>query len=267
MARLVRASFGATALWVATIAASPPPGPSAAGGSDAWCNVAVGTVTSAGPNTLAFGLTTLASSGRASGTLSIFTGTARYDVPFRDVVVPHVLGDGKDHSATPIVVRFPTAVTLDAAVVTALDLPAAKACRPYYSPYSRRGSIGWSHIEPEAAFAERAVATPAVRAPKPVGYAPAICESRVTPPSTVAAYQPDMPDVAMVKKWRGETTVLVTVDVDGRAVDAQTQTSSGHPELDLLAEDAARRSRFTAGTFDCAPVVGSYLFVVAFTPN
>jgi len=243
------------------------PAASAAPAADAWCNVTVGIVAPAGPNRLAFGLTTPAGSGRASGTLSIFTGSARYDVPFHDVVVPHVLADGADHSATPIVVQFPTAVTLDAAIVTSLDTPAPKPCRPYYSPYSRHGTIGWSRIESPAAFAERALATAALKAPRPVPYAPAICESRVTLPSTITAYEPDMPDSATAKKWKGDTTVLVTVDVDGRAVDAQTQTSSGHPELDVLAEDAARRSLFQPGTFDCSPVVGTYLFVVSFLPN
>jgi TonB family protein len=234
---------------------------------ESWCNVAVGIVTQAGPNKVAFGLTTPAAAGRASGTLTIFTGSARYDVRFHDVAVPHVLSNGNDHSATPIVVQFPAPVPLDAVVVSSLETANPQPCRPYYSPYSRRGSIGWSHIESQEAFTARAFTTPAVKAPAPQPYAPAICESRTTPPATVAAYEPDMPDVAMVKKWKGDTTVLVTVDVDGRAVDAQTQTSSGHPELDTLAEQAARRSQFTAGTFDCVPIVGTYLFVVSWTPN
>lgn len=235
---------------------------------ESWCNVTVGIVEQAGgSNKIAFGLTTPAAAGRVSGTLTILTGSARYDVPFHDVAVPHVLSDGDDHSATPIVVQFPTPVPLDAAVISSLDTPNAQPCTPYYSPYSRRFSIGWSHIESREAFIRRASATPAVRAPVPQPYAPAICENRITAPVAVDAFEPQTPDIAAAKKWKGDSTVLVTVDVDGRPVDAQTQTSSGHPELDALAEQAALRSRFTAATFDCAPIVGTGLYVVTWSPT
>jgi hypothetical protein len=49
-----------------------------------------------------------------------------------------------------------------------------------------------------------------------------------------------------------------------RAADAEVDTSSGHPGLDAVAIDAARRSLFKPGTFDCAQVVGTCRFVVAF---
>jgi TonB family protein len=243
-------------------AAVPAPAPSSA--MPGWCNVTVGVVTAPGPATYAFGLTTPARSGRASGTLSIFTGTGRYDVRFTDVVVPHVLGDGNDHSATPIVVRFDKPVLVQAAVVTALNAPVPVACKPFYSPYSRHGSVGWTRIEPVAAFEQRAGAAPAVRAAVPVPYAPAICAEPYSLPTTMRAFEPQIPDVAFTNKWTGSTTVLVTVDVNGRAADAEMDTSSGHPELDAIAVDAARRSLFKPGTFDCAAVVGTYRFVVAF---
>jgi hypothetical protein len=98
-----------------------------------WCDVAVGIVTAPGPATYAFGLTTPAPSGRASGTLSIFTGTGRYDVRFTDVVVPHVLGDGNDHSATPIVVRFDQPVSVPLALQTGdVRLRAYRRHVPFY---------------------------------------------------------------------------------------------------------------------------------------
>jgi TonB family protein len=245
-----------------TGAAVPAPAPSSA--TPGWCNVTVGVVTAPRPDTYAFGLTTPARSGRASGTLSIFSGTGRYDVRFTDVAVPHVLGDGNDHSATPIVVRFERPVLVQAAVVTALNAPAPVACKPFYSPYSRHGSVGWTRIEPVAAFAQRAGAAVPVKAPVPVPYAPAICEESYSLPSTLRAFEPQIPDVAFTNKWTGSATVLVTVDVNGNAVNAEVDTSSGHPELDAVAVDAARRSLFKPGTFDCAPVVGTYRFVVAF---
>jgi TonB family protein len=257
--RRVLAAFAVVAATAG--AAVPTPAPPAIPG---WCNVTVGVVTVHGPATYAFGLTTPARSGRASGTLSIYSGTGRYDVRFTDVVVPHVLGDGNDHSATPIVVRFDQPVLVQAAVVTALAAPAPVACKPFYSPYSRHGSVGWTRIEPLAAFAQRAAAAVPARAPVPVPYAPAICAESYSLPSTLRAFEPQIPDIAFTNKWTGSTTVLVTVDVDGRAADAEVDTSSGHPELDTVAVDAARRSLFKPGMFDCAPVVGTYRFVVAF---
>jgi TonB family protein len=259
----VRRVLAAFAVVAATAGATvPAPAPSSA--SPGWCNVTVGVVTAPGAATYAFGLTTPARSGRASGTLSIFSGTGRYDVRFTDVVVPHVLGDGNDHSATPIVVRFDRPVFVQAAVVTALAAPAPVACKPFYSPYSRHGSVGWSRIEPVAAFEQRAGLAVPMKAPVPVPYAPAICEESYSLPSTLRAFEPQIPDVAFTNKWTGSTTVLVTVDVNGRAANAEVDTSSGHPELDAVAVDAARRSVFKPGTFDCAPVVGTYRFVVAF---
>ncbi len=261
---VVRRVAAALAVVVATAgAAAPSPVPSSAV-LPGWCNVTVGVVTAIGPTTYAFGLTTPARSGRASGTLSIFSGTGRYDVRFTDAVVPHVLGEGNDHSATPIVVRFDKPVFVQAAVVTSLDAPAPVACRPFYSPYSRHGSIGWTRIEPVAAFEQRAAAAVPVKAPAPLPYAPAICDAPYSLPSTLRAFEPQIPDIAYTSKWTGNTTVLVTVDVDGRAANAEVDTSSGHPELDAVAVDAARRSLFKAGTFDCAPVVGTYRFVVTF---
>ncbi|MDB5043873.1 MAG: Gram-negative bacterial TonB protein C-terminal [Candidatus Eremiobacteraeota bacterium] len=259
MFAMLRCVVTALAVVAATVGATAPaPAPS----SEAplgWCDVAVGVATAPGPTTYAFGLTTPAPSGRASGTLSIFTGTGRYDVRFTDVVVPHVLGDGNDHSATPIVVRFERPVFVQAAVITALDGPTSGACKPFYSPYSRSGSIGWTRIEPLAAFAQRAAGTVPVRAPVPVPYAAVICEVPYSQASTLRALEPHFDT-----KWSGDTTVLVTVDVDGRAMDAQVDTSSGHSELDAVAVDAARRSLFKPATFDCAPVVGTYRFIVTF---
>src|SRR5260370_3889019 len=186
--------LAAFAVVVATAgAAVPAPAPSYSP-LPGWCNVTVGVVTSPGPATYAFGLTTPARSGRASGTLSIFSGTGRYDVRFTDVVVPHVLGDGNDHSATPIVVRFDQPAFVQAAVVTALDAPAPVACKPYYTPYSRHGSVGWTRIEPVAPLEGLAAAARPVSAPAPKPYAPAICEESCSLPSTLRAFEPQIPD-------------------------------------------------------------------------
>lgn len=268
----VRHASLAVALLVTLGAAPPSPPaslpaipPSLHGGG--FCNVTVGIAVPLPGNKIAFGLATPAHSGRASGVLSVFSGTERYDVRFVDAAVPSAFGTetfGTDHSATPIVVQFPGPVSLDAAVVSALGTSPAEPCKPYYSPYSRRGSLGWSHIEAGSAFAERALAAAPVKPFATAPFAPAVCDQRITAPVTVQAFEPDIPDEAAAKKWKGDTTVLVTVDATGRVVDARTQTSSGHPTLDAVAEDAARRTVFKAGTFDCAPVVGSYLFVVSF---
>jgi TonB family protein len=261
---LARGVLLAGALVAGTAGAAPSPAAPPAAEEAGWCNVAVGVVTAPSATKLAFGLTTLARSGRASGTLSIFTGTGRYDVRFTDAVVPHVLGDGNDHTATPIVVQFDRPISVLAAAVTGLATPTSVPCKPLYSPYSRRAAIGWTHVEPIATFEQRAAAAAPLKAPAPVPYAPAVCEQPYTQPTTVNAFEPQIPEIAYVQKWKGDTTVLVTVDVDGRAVDAQVERSSGHAELDDVALYAARRSSFKAGTFDCAPVVGTYLFLVSF---
>jgi hypothetical protein len=60
----------------------------------------------------------------------------------------------------------------------------------------------------------------------------------------------------------GEVGVAVTLDATGAVVDAHAQ--SGPAALRAGAEDTVRRTTFAPGKRDCAPVGGSYLYVVVY---
>lgn len=58
--------------------------------------------------------------------------------------------------------------------------------------------------------------------------------------------------------------ILVTIDVDGRLVDAYVFRSSGYDAFDKAAMEAARLSTYSPKIAYCQPVVGQYLFRVTF---
>ncbi|HEY4442423.1 MAG TPA: energy transducer TonB [Candidatus Elarobacter sp.] len=250
---------------LATLGAAPEPGASPAVAVDAWCDVAVDDVLSLAPNLLAFTLNTPGPSGFASGTLTLLTQSERYEIPFRRVVVPSEI-HGKE-SPTPIVVHFPAAITLDAAVVTGIGTP-AQPCRPYFNPYYaphlRTGAAPKPSPHEAArldALRRAALATTSIDA-TPQPYVPAACTNRFTMPKVVREPEVVTPRIARDQRWTGTTWILVTIGTDGSPLEGRVYSSSGFAELDAYARSAIVAAKFTAGTFDCAPTVGSYLFCV-----
>jgi periplasmic protein TonB len=75
--------------------------------------------------------------------------------------------------------------------------------------------------------------------------------ARVEPPSTDAAYlrnpKPVYPPMSKRLGEQGKVVVRVLIGVDGAAVDAQVQESSGYDRLDRAALETVRRWRFVPG--------------------
>lgn len=63
-------------------------------------------------------------------------------------------------------------------------------------------------------------------------------------PVIVHALQARYPPQAIRNRHQGIANVLVTVDADGHAVSARIQQSSGYPELDKAAIEAALKSQY-----------------------
>jgi TonB family protein len=61
--------------------------------------------------------------------------------------------------------------------------------------------------------------------------------------------------------------VQVTIDAQGRLVDARIYGSSNNAAIDEAALRAARASRYSPRIVNCVPVEGTYLFHADFAPN
>jgi hypothetical protein len=203
--------------------------------------------------------------GRASGTVSLWAGNRRYDVPFRDVVAL----DSRDRISpeTSFVVRFPAPTTLDGAVVTAIDEGGTlHPCDPWFSPWVRGAPSGPDYRSPEERtteerFLSRARAAVAVDAPPAVAD-PVTCSAPTRSGRTVYAVSPNSPSPIL----SGLAVVMVLLDPSDKIAGVRIERSSGNRSLDIVALSAARGSEYQGQIFRCRHVMGGYLFSVQFDP-
>jgi hypothetical protein len=203
--------------------------------------------------------------GRATGTVALWAGDRRYDVPFRDVVAL----DSRDRISpeTSFVVRFAAPTALDGAVVTAIDEGGKlRPCDPWFAPWVPAVGSGPDFRTPEERTAEerflsRARAATAIDAPPGVAD-PTTCTTPSRPGRTVYAVSPDRPSPIL----EGVSVVMVLLDPTDKIAGTRIETSSGNRSLDLVALSAARRSEFQGQIFRCRHVMGGYLFSVDFSP-
>ena len=246
-------------------AVEPSPGPSAAP-MPGWCPLRA--------NVSAVGRTheryvirlTSFGTGRASGTIALWAGEARYDISFRDAVAM----DTRERVAqgTPIVVRFASPVALDGAAVTSLiENDADRRCDPLFSPWVPGQPLGpdrRTSAERRAAdeYIERAVTLPALDAPNPISD-PRPCTARDRTARTVAATQPELPSFG---PQTGYVDVLVVLDTADHVTSVRVERSSGTRSMESAALAAAGMSKFAGATFRCRPIIGAYRFSVEFGP-
>jgi hypothetical protein len=203
--------------------------------------------------------------GRASGTVALWAGNRRYDVPFLDVVAL----DSRDRISpeTSFVVRFAEPTTLDGAVVTAIDEGGAlHPCDPWFAPWVPGPRSGPDLRTPEERTAEdrflaRARASVAIDAPPAVAD-PVTCTAPTRPGRTVYAVSPNSPSPIL----SGVSVVMVLLDPSDKIADVRIERSSGHRSLDIVALSAARGSEFRGQIFRCRHVMGGYLFSIQFDP-
>lgn len=86
--------------------------------------------------------------------------------------------------------------------------------------------------------------------------------------SVIEPMSPNYPDSAR-DLGLGTVSVLVqvTIDAQGRLVDARIYGSSNNAAIDQAALLAARQSRYAPRIANCAPVDGTYIFHADFAPN
>lgn len=235
---------------------SPPPASPAASSTDAQFCPLNPTVTDVdGTKTrYAVVLHTL-DTGLASGIVSLYAGSHRYDVRFDKLVVPGV-ADQKT-PAPLIVVRFPAAVTVDGAAVTAIDDNGLAPCNPVYTP--------WVAGKADAAGPDTERLRARARAQAPVDASAAVddpisCAEPYRPARTTFPFRPDNPYPGA----QGTAKILVLLGPDNRILATRVVKSAGNQMMDRAAADAAGRSHFEGVVFRCHHVFGNYLFSVDF---
>lgn len=92
----------------------------------------------------------------------------------------------------------------------------------------------------------------------------AACTAADVPASTTNAVQPDTPALSALYHLSGTAYVQVDLDAGGAILGTSIAKTSGYYALDRAALEAARESTFQPAIHDCAPVAGSYLYVVDF---
>lgn len=217
---------------------------------------------------------------RASGAVSLYAGDDRYDVDFADATV--VDPRDRDAAPSPVVVVFAAPVTIDLAVVTAID---GTACDPRLEPWYPkkpvtaligRTSVGvygapradLFRYEPSAAvwdrFRAEIPAAHAVEARPVVHEAHVACAREHVGATTALAAQPDLSQEQISRFASGRAVILVSLDAANTVVRTRVEESSRNGALDRIAADAAARAEFRSPVVRCRPYAGSYLYEVVF---
>jgi hypothetical protein len=170
-------------------------------------------------------------SGKASGTMSLYAGASRYDIPFHDFAAEGVSDD--ESVPTVVVVSFPQATVIDSATVSALDAgDGSIPCGVLFAPWKNtQGGIARTVAElqrerawfpPTVAAANTLVAPAAVDDPAP-------CST----PDIPAHFVRRGPPLAPKRPQDAEAIVLVLIDnnniVIGAGIDAASRTWTNAP--------------------------------------
>ncbi len=194
--------------------------------------------------------------GPASGTLSLYSGDQRFDVPFANVTV--VATNDATSVPTPIVVRFAAPTKLDGATMTR-----AGTCELPFSPWTpntkQRGAVPL----PETPFLRAARAATPVDAPQPTTDA-LTCAKPYAEHGDHFAPKPQWPRIAEQQMAFGTIDLLVVVNANGSLFGTRVDRSAGTPTFDATALAWVGNSRFDPEIFRCRPVAGAYHYAITF---
>jgi TonB family protein len=198
--------------------------------------------------------------GRASGTVALFAGNERYEVPFSRVVATGARDLSLD-GATPIFVRFPRRLAVDGGYVASLADPEPGKCIPAY-PWTPKNAAAKLSQPNVTKLRGRLLTATVVTAPPPVGETIPVCAHPYAAASVKTAAAPALPEAA--QDMEGSVETLVSLDGAGAVVDVEVWHSSGHDQLDRAAARAALVSKYAPEIFRCAGVPSSYVFAASF---
>jgi hypothetical protein len=193
------------------------------------------------------------SPGLLSGTLTMYAGASRYDIPFHNAKAYPTIDLA---TLTPLVVRFPSIVSIDAVYLSAIDAPDGGPC----TLTSNTPVVA----EFEDAYSKRARTLPAVNAPPPVRD-PAPCDdpyvsARVLKPGDLTI----TPDMSQSAGFGGEVRVLVGVAPNGSITDLTPLPPLLTPALEQAGVNVARHATYAPAVVRCKHVESAYVYVIMF---
>lgn len=261
--RLFACTAVALALLAGAVRAQPTPAPSAstqpaASGCLARLSavVPIDADASGKAQTYAFMLTSLGlDPGRASGTIAVYAGNERYEVPFSRVIATGARDSSLD-GATPIPVRFPRRLAVDGGYVASLADPEPGKCIPAY-PWTPKNAAAKLAQPNMAKLRKRLETAKVVEAPTPLSETTPTCAHPYAAASVKSVVTPVAPEAA--QDMEGSVETIVSLDGAGAVLDVEVWRSSGHDPLDRAAAKAALASKFNPEVFRCANVPASYV--------
>jgi hypothetical protein len=193
------------------------------------------------------------SPGSLSGTLTMYAGASRYDIPFRNAKAYPAIDLA---TLTPLVVRFPSMVSIDAVYLSSIDGPDGGPC----SLTSNTPVIATF----EDAYTKRARRLPAINAPPPVRD-PAPCadpyvSARVLKPGELTVE----PDMSQSAGFGGEVRVLVGVGPTGAITDLTPIPPIVTPALEQAGINMARHATYAPAVVRCKHVESAYVYAIMF---
>lgn len=229
-------------------AATPQPSPT----SQSLCTARKPIVTALDARTFAV---TVLSGARAgpepvSGTLTLYAGASRYDIPLHNFEVTTSM---RLDAVNPLVVRFPSPVRLDAAYLSSLDGPNGGPCdlTSGLSMFPRSGT----------AYTKRALAATPIDAPQPVND-PAPCDNPYAKAHILKFAGPGKPpDSSGVDVFGDAVSIMVHIAPDGSIIDLVPLPPRAAAEREKAALAIARGSTYAPEVVRCKPIDSIYVYV------
>jgi hypothetical protein len=195
--------------------------------------------------------------GSVSGTLWILADNRSYKVSFEKAIAVGRTADSLKEMS-PIVVRFPEPVSVNAAYVASVRGPNAGECE-----------VAGAWIQPAVqvdvlrTLKAKAPKVAAVAAGDPGPFVKPGCDSRASPVATTRLAQTSIPDIANLRQEGGDVYVEVVVDKNGSVATAWVWATP-YDDLAGAALGSAKATRYAPARIDCEAITGIYMFVAAF---
>jgi hypothetical protein len=201
------------------------------------------------------------SPGRMSGTVALFSGNHRYDIPFHGIVAAGSVASTLNE-ATPVVVRFSSALTIDAAYVSALGGADGGPCsvayvwqRPAHAMLGARAAVMNGFADD---LRRRVASFNVIDAPAPATEPKSDC----THPNSAPTLKSEPPRPPADPKATGFYVIEVSLSESGSVVDSWLWGSASAPVLAIADAELqhAKTATYSPATFRCR-AIPSVVFV------
>jgi TonB family protein len=185
-----------------------------------------------------------------SGTLALYAGNDRYDVPVQDAVARSIAI--RRSVQPPVVIRFPAPVKIEGGYLASVEGAGAGRCTP---------EGGLTRVASSNPIDEAAVANArAYDAPNPIADPSGSCATPFVDSTTTKVAGLQVPDGATENHEGGTVEWVVLIDETGKVIGLHLLESSDYSDLDRAAAQSAQSSSYLPALFRCVPIRSFYVF-------